>query len=113
MAAEGRVLGALDLYARVPDASDAEAVSVGEVIAAHCGLAAQVAAAFFHHRDLGEQLRAAMTSREVIDQARGILVGARRCTAEEALAILVEISRTNRKLRDVARVLVDDTISGS
>jgi GAF domain-containing protein len=114
MTADGRLLGALNLYAEQPDVFDAEAVSLGEVLAAHAGLASQVAGAFFHHRDLALQLREAMGSRAEIEQAKGILMGARRCTADEAFAVLTELSqRSNRKLREVARALVDETAGGS
>lgn len=107
MASEGKLIGALDLYGREPDAFDAEAVVLGEVLAAHAGMASQVAAAFFRHRDLGAQLREAMESRSEIEQAKGILMGSRRCSAEDAFQLLVELSqRSNRKLRDVAQALV-------
>jgi len=54
-----------------------------------------------------EQMRTALVSRAVIDQAKGILMGQRRCTADEAFALLTTISQdTNRKLRDVAAALV-------
>ena len=106
---EGRRIGALNLYAREVDAFDAEATSVAEVMAAHAGLASQVASSFFAHRDLGEQLRAAMRSREVIEQAKGILVATRRITPDEAFAALVELSQhSNTKLRDVAQALVEE-----
>jgi hypothetical protein len=45
--------------------------------------------------------------RAVIEQAKGIIMGERRCTAEEAFAILAKMSQdTNRKVRDVATALV-------
>ncbi|MET9448662.1 ANTAR domain-containing protein [Streptomyces cinerochromogenes] len=50
-----------------------------------------------------EQLRHAMDSRPVIDQARGILMAAHGCTPEQAWEILREASqRSNIKLRQVA-----------
>jgi len=59
---------------------------------------------------LVEQLREAMRSRAVIEQAKGIVMGERRCTAEEAFDVLVKLSQdSNRKLRDVARGLVEET----
>lgn len=110
LAAEGRRIGALNLYSREPDAYDAEAASVAEIIAAHAGLAAQVAASFFSHRQLGEQLRAAMASRETIDLAKGILMARQGLDREAAFTALVELSqRSNRKLRDVAQALVEQT----
>jgi len=107
MAAEGNLIGALNLYSREPEAFDAEAASIGEIVAAHAGLASQVSAAFFGHRDLADQMSEAMSSRAVIEQAKGILMAVHRCDAEEAFAHLVRMSQTsNRKLRDVAEETV-------
>ncbi|WP_190095373.1 ANTAR domain-containing response regulator [Streptomyces griseoflavus] len=53
-----------------------------------------------------EQLRQAIASRPVIDQARGILMATHGCTSDEAWHILREASQlSNTKLRDVARSL--------
>ncbi|MFF4757221.1 ANTAR domain-containing response regulator [Streptomyces sp. NPDC001292] len=53
-----------------------------------------------------EQLRQAMSSRPVIDQARGILMATHACTAEEAWDILREASqRSNTKLHAVAATI--------
>ncbi|MFI2640008.1 ANTAR domain-containing protein [Streptomyces sp. NPDC018610] len=50
-----------------------------------------------------EQLRRAIASRPVIDQARGILMAAHACTPQQAWDILRETSqRSNTKLRTVA-----------
>ncbi|MGW0609944.1 ANTAR domain-containing protein [Streptomyces sp. NPDC002788] len=50
-----------------------------------------------------EQLRHAIASRPVIDQARGILMATHGCTSDEAWHILRETSQlSNTKLRDVA-----------
>ncbi|MEU6475378.1 ANTAR domain-containing protein [Streptomyces sp. NPDC047017] len=52
------------------------------------------------------QLRHALASRPVIDQARGILMAAHACTAQRAWDILRETSqRTNTKLRTVAEAI--------
>jgi len=65
-----------------------------------------------HSRYLGAaasagQLRMALESRAVIDQAKGILMAFRQVDADEAFALLVERSqRENRKLRDVATHIV-------
>lgn len=109
MTAEGHPIGALNLYARAADAFDSEAVSIAEIVAGHAGLASQVAAALFHHRDLAAQLNEAMRSRATIEQAKGILMASRRCGPDEAFEILVKLSQTsNRKLREVADALVAD-----
>ncbi|CAL9317329.1 ANTAR domain-containing protein [Streptomyces sp. SudanB52_2052] len=50
-----------------------------------------------------EQLRQAIVSRPVIDQARGILMATHGCTSDEAWHILRETSQlSNTKLREVA-----------
>jgi AmiR/NasT family two-component response regulator len=55
-------------------------------------------------------MQAAMESRAVIEQAKGIIMGDRRCTADEAFRILRKLSQdTNRKVRDVAAALVART----
>jgi len=56
---------------------------------------------------LGDDMRAALTSRSLIEQAKGIVMAQRRCAAEEAFAFLTKVSQdNNRKLRDVAAALV-------
>jgi GAF domain-containing protein len=113
MAAEGNNIGALNVYSRQLDAFDAEAASVAEIVAAHAGLASQVAAAFFRHRNLAEQLAEAMRSRAVIEQAKGVLTAVHRCTADESFERLVAMSqKSHRKLRDVATDVVGTASGG-
>ena len=62
---------------------------------------------------LAEQMRQAMETRAVIEQAKGMLIAAHGCTPEEAFQMLSESSqRSNRKLRDVAKAMVDRAQSG-
>lgn len=57
-----------------------------------------------------EQLRRAMETRPVIDQAHGVLMAAYRCTPDHAWEVLVNVSQhTNTKLHKVAAALVDST----
>jgi AmiR/NasT family two-component response regulator len=54
-------------------------------------------------------LRTAMRTRGVIEQAKGMLMMHRGCDAEEAFAVLVELSQTShRKLVEVAQALVHE-----
>ncbi|WP_461017010.1 ANTAR domain-containing protein [Streptomyces daliensis] len=56
------------------------------------------------------QLRQAMETRPVIDQACGIMMASWRCDADTAWEILVDTSqRTNTKLHAVAALVVDST----
>ncbi len=49
----------------------------------------------------------------MIEQAKGIIMGQRRCSAEDAFAILARVSQdSNRKLREVADSLVDRAVHG-
>ncbi|BBE23703.1 hypothetical protein MN0502_25860 [Arthrobacter sp. MN05-02] len=54
-----------------------------------------------------EQLQEALTSRGVIDQAKGILMAHHRCGSDEAFLRLKQMSNdTNVRVRDVARALI-------
>lgn len=113
LSAEGNNIGALNIYASEPDAFDADAMSLAQIVAGHVGLAVQVAAALFRHRDLAVQLSEAMQSRAVIEQAKGILMGSRRCSDEDAFKLLVQLSQnSNRKLREVAAAIVAEATGG-
>ena len=113
LAADGRTVGALNLYSRTVDAFDREALAVGELLAAHAALAVQAAMAYYSSRDLADQMRSAMESRALIEQAKGVLIAAERVPAERAFRLLVERSqRANRKLRDVAAEVVADAAGG-
>jgi AmiR/NasT family two-component response regulator len=58
-----------------------------------------------------EGLRAAMHSRAVIEQAKGIIMGATGCDAEAAFDLLRQQSQhLNRKLRDVAEEVVASAV---
>jgi len=58
---------------------------------------------------LGEvaQMKEAMASRAVIEQAKGIIMLEKHCSADEAFALLSKVSSvSNRKIRDIARDIV-------
>lgn len=60
------------------------------------------------------QLRHAIVSRPVIDQARGMLMAAHGCTSQEAWTILRETSQlSNTKLRTVATMLTTGAPQGA
>jgi AmiR/NasT family two-component response regulator len=63
---------------------------------------------------LAEHANAAMDRRTVIEQANGIIMAERRCTADEAFAILAKVSQYfARDLGDVAAVLVASAVHTS
>lgn len=54
-----------------------------------------------------DDLREALKTRPVIDQAKGVLMARHGCTADEAFAMLAGASqRHNRKVRDIADAIV-------
>lgn len=104
---EERLDGALNLYATAEGAFDPEAVRLAETFAGYAAVALANASLYDVTANLTRQLQEAMTNRAVIEQAKGIIMGRRRCTADEAFAMLTKISQdSNRKLRDVAATLV-------
>ncbi|WP_442933761.1 ANTAR domain-containing protein [Micromonospora sp. CPCC 205556] len=105
------VVGALNVYGGQAHAFDAEAIDVAERFAAYAAVALANAHLYDTTATLAEQMREAMRSRAVIEQAKGIIMGERRCSPEEAFALLSKISQdTNRKVRDVAAALVSRAV---
>jgi GAF domain-containing protein len=108
-----QVTGALNVYAGKPHAFDGDAIILGQTFAGYAAVALANAHRYDAQASLAQQMQAAMQSRAVIEQAKGIIMGSRRCTADEAFGILTKISQdTNRKLRDVAAALVATTTAG-
>ena len=64
-------------------------------------------------QDEVRDLRAALVTRPVIEQAKGMLIANRGCSPDEAFQMLTDASqRSNRKLREVAKAMVDGAQSG-
>ncbi len=103
------VAAALNIYSRRARAFDDEGRALADTFAGYAGVAIANMHVYEAQSRVAEQLQTAMQSRAVIEQAKGILMGRQRCTADEAFAQLVALSqRSNRKLRDVAQALVED-----
>jgi len=101
------VSGALNVYAGKPDTFDDDAIILAQTFAGYAAVALANAHLYDVTATLAQHMQAAMENRAVIEQAKGIIMGDRRCTAEEAFRILSRLSQdTNRKLRDVAAALV-------
>jgi GAF domain-containing protein len=101
------VTGALNVYATKPDGFDDDAMVLAQTFADYAAVAMTNAHLYESQVTLAQHMQTAMESRAVIEQAKGIIMGSRRCTANEALAILTMLSQdTNRKLREVAAALV-------
>jgi GAF domain-containing protein len=104
---DARVTGALNIYARRPDAFDEASRSVATRFGPYAAVAAGNLYAYQSARDMGDNLQTALKSRAVIDQAKGILMERHKLTADQAFQALTQVSmHTNRKVRDVADHLV-------
>jgi GAF domain-containing protein len=103
-------VGALNLYSRHPDAFSDEEVELGMAFAGQAAIVLANAHAYWDAYQLGQDLNEAMKSRAAIEQAKGILMGAQRCTSDEAFQMLIRASqRENRKLREIADEIVART----
>jgi GAF domain-containing protein len=108
------VVGALNVYGEVAHAFDPPAIAVAEGFAAYAAVALANAHLYDSAATLAQQMQEAMRGRAVIEQAKGIIMGERHCSAEEAFALLSKISQdTNRKVRDVAVALVGNAVRGA
>ncbi|WP_328475693.1 GAF and ANTAR domain-containing protein [Actinoplanes sp. NBC_00393] len=94
-------LGALNLYSDEPEAFTDESEYVGLLFAAHAAVA--LVGAQQH-----QSLTLAVSMRDLIGQAKGILMERHRISADQAFELLVRASqRTNTKLAEIARVLTE------
>ncbi|WIM99760.1 GAF and ANTAR domain-containing protein [Actinoplanes oblitus] len=98
---EAGSLGALNLYSRAPEAFTDESEHVGHLFAAHAAVALSGA-----RRQ--ERCGHTIETRDLIGQAKGILMERYSATADQAFRLLIEVSRrTGTRLIDVARHLTD------
>jgi GAF domain-containing protein len=103
---QGATIGALNNYARRTAAFGESDLAVGEEAAAFVAIAVGNAEAAARATDDVTNMRQAMASRAVIEQAKGILMERYKITAEQAFTLLTHASqRSNVKLRDVAEEL--------
>lgn len=102
-----QVTGALNIYARHPDAFDEASRSAASRFGPYAAIATGNLHAYRSARELAENLQTAMESRAVIDQAKGMLIERYKLTPDAAFQLLARASMaTNRKLRDIAADLV-------
>ncbi|WP_413755448.1 ANTAR domain-containing protein [Streptomyces sp. MMBL 11-3] len=93
----------------MPDSSAAEAAVAGKATPGTGDTVEGPAAERVEElQDENAQLQEAVRSHAVVDQAIGVVIALGRLTPDQGWRVLREISqRTNVKLRDVARLLID------
>jgi len=103
---QGVSIGALNNYALRPRAFTGTDIAIGEEVAGFVAIAVGNAEAAARASQDVANMRRAMESRSVIEQAKGILMERYKVTAEQAFTLLTHASqRSNVKLRDVAEEL--------
>lgn len=103
----GEALGAINVYVDEGGAIEADHASAAQLISEHAAILVGYAFALLSSSKLNEQLRHAVATREIIGEAKGILMSSQSCTRDQAFDILRRASqRENRKLRDLAEELV-------
>lgn len=107
--AHGTTFGALTLFSTHENAFDqrsfdqaASLGSRGAVVIANSNL-------YWQATELADQLKEALESRAVIDQAKGVLIAREGISPEEAFSLLLKASQSgNVKVRDIALRLVQE-----
>jgi PAS domain S-box-containing protein len=102
-------LGALNVYGGDEALLSPSLVQGTELLASAIGALLHEADSKAELAQLAGQLEEAMRSRATIEQAKGMLMAAHQCGADEAFRLLAEMSsRTNVKVRVIAARLVAD-----
>jgi len=97
LAANHRTLGALNFYAERPNAFDNESETLGFVYATHAALAWNAL-----RRDI--QFRNALASRDIIGQAKGMLMERHQINADVAFDLLRQLSQeSNTPVAELSR----------
>jgi GAF domain-containing protein len=111
---QGSSIGALNIYStQVAAFASPESLRAGMDVAEVIAVAVANADAHAQLFDQARNMRLAMESRAVIEQAKGVLMAQRHLTAEQAFETLREASqRYNRKLREIALGIVESTQDG-
>jgi hypothetical protein len=103
-------VGAMNLFQRAPGGLDPASVRIAQALSdvATIGLLQQ--RAMGEQGMLIEQLQSALTSRVIIEQAKGMLAERTGLSTEQAFAALRRHARAgNHRLTDLARAVIDGT----
>jgi GAF domain-containing protein len=112
---QAATIGALNNYSTRAHAFSDDDVAVGEEVASWVAFVVANASAAATAAEEAVNMRAAMVTRGMIEQAKGILMERHKITADQAFTILTRASQhTGTKLREVASELVrTGTVPGS
>lgn len=101
-------LGALNLYADIESAFGPAEERIGLAFATHASITLSHAQGFWRQEQARQNLEIALTTRGIIDQAKGVLMARTGRNADEAFESLRRASqRTNRKVFDLAQEIIE------
>jgi GAF domain-containing protein len=109
LAVRDRPMGALNLYSEKARSFDDNSQTLGKLFAGQASVAISNAQVYGAAITLSEQLREAIKTREIIGEAKGILMSQEGVGEDEAFEMLKRVSQNkNVKLREVAQKIVDE-----
>lgn len=101
-------IGAMNLFMATPGPLSATDIEVAQALADVATIGILHHRAWTHSESLNQQLQAALDSRVVIEQAKGVLAERGRIDVTAAFTLLrAHTRRTNQRLVDLARAVVD------
>jgi GAF domain-containing protein len=101
-------VGAVNVYAAVEHAWTARSEDTGSRLAAQAAIAVANVVMYHEAMETARNLQRAVEGRDLIGQAKGILMERHKITAAQAFEMLRDVSqRRNVKLRDVAQTITE------
>lgn len=111
LAVRDQPIGALNLYAKRANVFSDESERLGTLFASQASVAISNAHVYASAVRLADELRDAIKTREVIGEAKGILMAQEGVGEDEAFEMLKRVSQNqNVKLRDIAQKIVDESV---
>ncbi|MFI8880675.1 GAF and ANTAR domain-containing protein [Streptomyces sp. NPDC055243] len=109
-----QVIGALGLFRDQPGPLDAAQLRLGQALADTATIGVLQQRAVSEQMTVAAQLQAAVTSRIVIEQAKGFLAHRRGTSVEEAFTVMRHYARDHRmRLTDLARQVLEESADPS
>lgn len=114
LTANGRSVGALNMYSRKANAFDTQTAEAVRPMAEYAGHAIACSPLYAYSLDMVDGLVENLESRAIIEQATGVLMGSQEQGSGEALAQLRDLAiRSGESMRTVAEWVIDERPTGT
>jgi len=108
----GETIGTLSLFSEILGGVTERDVALAHALADVATIGILQARSTGRHEEIQLQLTAALESRVLIEQAKGVISGARRITVDQAFVRLRDHARShNMRLQETARLVVERSLS--